>query len=77
MNVAVLLRLYISLVTCNIAGRERRTIKEISSDQQLQAQLRWDVHVRDVFAICMFLVVVQVLANFLKYNATSHCQLRV
>lgn len=48
-----------------------RTIEVISSDQQLQAQLRRYVHIRDVFALRMLLVVVQVLTDLLEYNTTD------
>lgn len=50
----------------------RHTIKIICRHQQLQTQLRWDIHVRDVFGIFVFLVVVKIFADLLEdYRTTS------
>lgn len=47
------------------------TIQVVSSHEQLKAQLRWDIHVWNVLRIFVFLVVVQVLAHLLKYDAVD------
>ena len=42
----------------------------IRRHQQLQAQLRRNIHIRDILGIGVFLVVVEVLADFFEDYAT-------
>lgn len=51
-------------------GRVERTIEEIRRHQQLQAQLRRDVHVRYILSIPILVVIVEVLCYLLKDDAT-------
>lgn len=57
-----------------LCEKGRHAVQIISSDQELQAQLRRDIHVGNILAICVFLIVVQVLANFLENDPASYCQ---
>jgi hypothetical protein len=45
------------------------TIEIVCCHQQLQTELRWEVHVRNVLRISVFLMVVEVFAHFLQHNA--------
>lgn len=47
------------------------TIQIISRHEQLQAQFSRDVDIRHVLGVLVFLVVVEILANFLEHKAAA------
>jgi hypothetical protein len=53
----------------------RLTVKVICCDKQLEAQLRRDIHILNVLAVRVLVVVVQVFADLLEYNTTIQVRL--
>lgn len=51
-------------------------IQEIRSHQELQAQLRWDIHVRHIDLVLVLFIVAKVFADLFDNDATVEKQLR-
>jgi hypothetical protein len=51
-------------------------IQEISSHQELQAQLRWNIHVRHIDLVLVLFIVAKVFTDFFDNDATAEKQLR-
>ena len=57
--------------TAYFAPRYAHTIQVIRRNQQLQAQLRRNLHVRNILALCILLIVVKILADLLQHDPAA------
>lgn len=51
-------------------------IQKISSHQELQAQLRWNIHIRHIDLVLVLFIVAKVFADLFDNDATAEKQLR-
>ena len=47
------------------------TIQVISRHEQFQAELQWDLHIRDIFRVLHLLVIVEVFADLPEHETTA------